>query len=144
AVATFCALRAYSLSWLAGRLPYVTGDFLFPSGAIRASFGELSEYDALDVKKVEVAGKTLKVSYPDATFHFTTENGDFAAQAGTTFEAAKEKWDATAKGEPLGRARLNPLVDSGLPNPLAPTQPHERPRFLGTPALLGIAVVLGL
>lgn len=144
ALASFCALRAYSLSWLAGRLPYLTGDFLFPSGVINARFGELSEYDAQEVKKVEVVGKTLKVTYPNATFQFPIENGDFAAQAATAFEAAKTKWDAVVKGEPLDRARLNPLIDSKVPNPLAPTQPHERPSFMKTPALVGIAVVLGI
>ena len=144
ALATFCALRAYSLSWLAGRLPYGIGDFLFPSGVINARFGELTEYDALEVKSVAVAGKTLKVVYPSGTFQFTTENNDFAAQAGEAFETARKKWESMAKGEPLERARLNPLIDSGVPNPLAPTQPHERPRFLGTPALIGIALLLGV
>jgi hypothetical protein len=41
----------------------------------------------------------------------------------------------------LEKARLNPLLESGVPNPLAPTQPHRKPSLFG-PAILAVIVAV--
>lgn len=144
-----CAFRAYSLSWSAKRVPYGLGDYLFPCGVISARQATLIEYDARQLQSATQAGSSVKIAFNGGpTFTFPTPSADVAAQTVSAFEAEAKKWAELADGEPLPRARLNPLLESGVPNPLAPTQPHEKPRLLGFPLLAALvtvlAVVLGL
>ncbi len=144
AVTLFCAFRAYAINWVMGRLPYAIGDYLFPSGVISASFGQLVEWDSREIKSVEPRGDKIVVRFPDRTFTFLGESEQRAADVVEVFGHQREAWKGVADGEPLDRARLHPLTDSGVPNPLAPTDSHERPRFLSVAALGSIALVLGV
>lgn len=143
------AMRAYALSWAARRVPFGSGHYLFPCGVITARESTLIEHDAREVKSVSHAGSTVKVEFNSgANFSFLVQNPEVAEKTVTAFEANIEKWKTVADGEPLPRARLNPLLESGVPNPLAPTQPHPRPQLVGAGTLIGVvlllAVVLGL
>src|SRR5690606_19242400 len=57
-----CVLRAYALSWAERRLPYGSGNYLFPSGVIAARGARLTEYDAKDVQAVSADVKVIKVA----------------------------------------------------------------------------------
>lgn len=142
--AVFFALRAYAVTWAMGRLPYATGDYLYPSGVISASFGQLAEFDSREIQAVEPRGDKIIVRYTGRTFTFLGETPERARDVADMFGHSREAWRGVADGEPLDRARLHPLTDSGIPNPLAPTDPHERPRFFSVPVLAVAAVVLGM
>jgi len=142
--ASLCAMRAYALSWAAGRLPYATGDFLFPSGVVQARVGELTEHDAREMTSAKSSGRSVSVTFPSGAFQFTLENPGQAEKAVSAIEEGAEKWKSLSEADSLERARLNALIDSGVPNPLAPTQPHPKPQFLSQPIAIGIALVLGV
>lgn len=144
-VVVACAARAYSLSWAAKRIPYGSGDYLFPCGVISARESKIVEYDARQVSSVAQAGASVKVSFSGGpSFTFPTQSPEVAQRTVEGFQQQAEKWKEVADGQPLPRARLNPLTESGVPNPLAPTQPHQRPRLIPLPVLVVIVSVLAL
>lgn len=142
-------LRAYALSWAVGRLPYGSGQYWFPFGVVAAREEVLTAYDAVDLVSVSAKGSAAELSFKDgATFSFSFPDPEAAKAAVSSFEKSVEKWKDLAEDATLARARLNPLVESGVPNPLAPTDPHARPTLFPLPVLGGtvliLAAVLGL
>jgi hypothetical protein len=126
-----CAARAYSVSWAARRVPYGSGNYLFPFGVVSAHESNLVEHDSREMKSASQVGAAILVEFNDgASFTFPVQSAEIAEKTLATFQAHVEKWKEVADGEPLPRARLNPLLESGVPNPLAPTQPHPRPQLL--------------
>ncbi|HSC88413.1 MAG TPA: hypothetical protein VLC09_14120 [Polyangiaceae bacterium] len=141
AAVVYCALRSYGSSWEAGRAFVVEGKYLFPSGVIEASGTELVEHDSRALSGAQVEGTNLVVSGDGQRFVFPVGSADRARELSDAYAAGRERWMALADGEALERARLHALVESGVPNPLAPTQAHRRPVFLG-PAVLGLLTVV--
>lgn len=142
--ACFCALRAIALTWALGRLPYGPGDYLFPSGVINASFPTLTQHDSREITEVTAQGAKVVVRSSGGTFAFSAESKEQAENVTEMFGHQRSAWQGVAEGEPLDRARLDPLTDGGLPNPLAPTEPHQRPRMLPEWAVIGLAALLGI
>jgi hypothetical protein len=137
----FCAARAYWVAQANAQLPYATADYLFPSGILEVRGSKIFSYDAKDIELKAVTGPVLTAkvrSGPSFDFIFKDQNGARAAQ--TNFEDSKRRWIEAENGDPLEKARLSCLVESGIPNPLAPTRPHTRPR--SAPAVLSYLAAL--
>lgn len=142
---TACALRAYVASWAARRLPYGSGNYLFPSGVVVARGATLGYVDSKNLKSVAAQGATARVLFPDgASFEFPSGSKERAEQIVQAFEKGVEAWKAAESGTQMARARMNPLLESGVPNPLAPTQPHMRPSLLPVSVLGGIVLILAV
>jgi hypothetical protein len=146
-VASYCGLRAYASSWQTSRLPYGSGVFLFPSCLLRASGSELVEIDAAEISSVEASGPSVVVKTPGRTFQLPVATAEQADEVARGFKEGATRWAELGPASTRERARLSPLIESGVPNPLAPTDPHPRPRLL-SPLLLGgltllLAVTLG-
>ncbi len=139
------ALRAYTLSWATRRLPYGSGNYLFPCGVVVARGASLVLHDARELKSHAVQGSAVRIDFQSgASFVFPTGSPERAEQVSQAFEKGAENWKAVEGGEQLAQARLNPLLESGVPNPLAPTQPHIKPSLLPLPVSSGIVVVLAI
>jgi hypothetical protein len=143
AVATLSALKSYAVSWEGSRTPFGSGAFLFPSGVLHARGRLLVEYDARDVRSVKVEGSELVVTYESRSFRFPAGDAERAAELCKAFEAGRESWSKLREDESLDRARLSPLVDSGVPNPLAPTEPHAHAVLFTVPVLVGVSLLAG-
>src|SRR5690606_31514488 len=78
------------------------------------------------------------------TFSFQSESKEKAEQVVKAFEKGIEDWKKAENGEQLQRARLNPLLESGVPNPLAPTQPHVRPVLLPVAVFMGLVLIVAI
>jgi hypothetical protein len=146
-VASYCGLRAYASSWQTSRLPYGSGVFLFPSCLLRASGSTLVEIEASELVSVEASGSSVVVKTSGHTFQLPVATVEQAEEAARGFREGAARWADLGPASTRERARLSPLIESGVPNPLAPTDPHPRPRLL-SPALLGgmtllLAVTLG-
>jgi hypothetical protein len=138
---TACGLRAYAAAWASRRLLYGSGNYLFPSGVVAARGATLTHFDAKDLKSVAAVGATVRVSFArGATFDFPSDSKDRAEQIAQAFEKGAQAWKEAEGATQMAQARLNPLLESGVPNPLAPTQPHVRPSLL--PNAMFFAVVL--
>lgn len=142
---TACALRAYALSWAARRLPYGSGNYLFPCGVVVARGASLALHDARQLKSTTVQASAVRVEFQSgASFVFPTGSSERAEQVAKAFDKGAENWKEVEGGEKLAQARLNPLLESGVPNPLAPTQPHPKPSLLPLPVSFGVVLVLAV
>jgi hypothetical protein len=144
AVASYCGLRAYASSWQTSRLPYGSGVFLFPSGLLRASGSLLVEFDAEDIQSVEASGPSVVVKTTGRTFHLPVASIEQAEEAARVFRDGAARWAELGPSSSRERARLSPLIESGVPNPLAPTDPHPRPRLLSPALLAGMTLLLAV
>jgi hypothetical protein len=143
-LSTFLALQAYARSWANSKMPYLAGTYLFPGVIIEASFGQLLSREVNSISRVETSGTNLVLKVGSSTLRFPCGSVDFAAIAAEKVAVGIERWKASEPSDHLERARLSPLVDSGIQNPLAPTAAHERPTFLGVPVLAVLSVVIGI
>lgn len=127
----FCILRAQSIRWEALRTPYPPGTYLFPAAVIDAKRAEIVEHDVTTLSDVTVSGRQVTMKFAGGeSFSFDAGGPERAEQARSAVESARTQWQSLGRDDTLERARLNPLVDSGVPNPLAPTQPHVSQRFM--------------
>jgi len=141
----FCALRAYVLGWYVSRLPYGNGYYLFPSGVVHATGSKLIEYEVTDIESASANGAQVVVRLrPSGSFSFPAMSPEAAAKIVTAFQTGRERWQELATAEPLERARLCPLMESGVPNPLAPTDAYLRPVLLPLPVFSALVVILAL
>ncbi len=139
----FCALTGWAKRWESMRTPYPAGTYLFPAGVIQAKQTELLEYDVAGLSDVVAQGSEVSVKFVDgSSFRFDAGGVEQAAQAVQALERGREQWKELGIDDALERARLNPLVDSGVPNPLAPTTPHQRQVFLGSIAKVVATVAM--
>jgi hypothetical protein len=129
--ALFSAACAYWSSSALSALPYANADYLFPSGILKVSGPSLYSHDGADIELRPVTGPELVAKVRGGpTFQFSFDSAESAASAAAAFEDGKRRWTDSKNGDPLERARLSCLVESGIPNPLAPTRPHPRPARL--------------
>lgn len=143
AVAIACFLRGQALRWEALRVPYPEGTYLFPAVVIDARRGHLVERDVGSLRAVTVRGGRLQVEFDDkASFTFDAGSAELAEKAKAAVEATREQWGRLQTEDArLERARLNPLVESGVPNPLASTIPLSGQRFLKPATYVLITVI---
>jgi len=144
AVATYFAFQAYAKSWAGARMPYRPGTYLFPGVVVEASFGQLVVHEVSAVTGMKAEGSQLVVRLGSSTWRFPQGSADLASIALEKAQIGVERWKASDAGDNLERARLNPLADSGINNPLAPTQAHERPHFLAVSLLCVFSLVIGV
>lgn len=132
AVAVAAALRGQGLRWEALRSPFPPGTYLFPAAVIDARRTEFVEHEVTELKSATVEGSSLRLEFAEgARFVFDAGRPELAERAKDAFEGNREAWQRVRTTEAsLEKARMNPLVDSGVPNPLAPTTPLAEPRFL--------------
>jgi hypothetical protein len=145
----FCVLRAYSLSWSATQVPFGSGHYLFPFGVVTAKGSKLLEFDSNDIEFARAEGSVVQIGLRSAgTIKFPTPSAADAEKVTKAFQDAQKKWKELQTAEPLERARLCPLMESGVPNPLAPTDAYLRPSLMPTAvAVLGVvvgALILGI
>ncbi len=138
----FCGLRAVVVSWEATRRPFGTGSFLFPSGVLRVRGAELIQYDASEVGAATARAASVEVEVGRERFVFPAASAETAELALASFQEGKKLWASLPSDNLLERARLSPLLESGVPNPLAPTDPHPRPRLLPSPAFFAVVLLL--
>lgn len=143
AVAIVCFLRGQALRWEAQRVPYPQGTYLFPAGVIEARRGYLVEHDVGGLRAVTSSGDRVQVEFDGkGRFSFDAGSADLAEQAKATLEATREQWSRLQAEEArLERARLSPLVESGVPNPLASTIPLAGQRFLKPASYVLLTVI---
>lgn len=142
--AVFWAIRAYGLSWETSRRPFAEGNYLFPSGIVTARATTLREFDPSQFTSAKAQGNRLTVQFSGGnTFEFSFADAERAEGARDILEKGIERWKGLAETEALERARLHPLVDSGVPNPLAPTIPHKKPVFMGVVLVVGTTLLFG-
>lgn len=139
----YCAVRSYAHSWESSRRPYGSGLFLFPAGIVRARGSELTDFDAKNLS-ASVQGNVLLAHAGATKLRFVASSAEQAQHALSEFEKGQALWQSLAPSEELDRARLSPLVESGVPNPLAPTDAHPRPRMIAPVVLIVVACVLAV
>ncbi len=145
---TYCVLRAQSEGFAAKRTPYVTGTFLFPSGVVVAGLSKLNVAPIEGLTDVRVSGSSVEVVVGGNTFSFVVADSAQANAIPAAIQEAKTKYlEARASGDLRQQLLLDPLQDSGVPNPLAPTEPWARPVFmslwLSLVLVAVVSVVLG-
>ncbi len=143
-LAAYLSFRAYARSWLISRMPYQPGVYLFSGVIVDASFGQLVIHEAASISNVQAVGSDVVVSVGSGTLRFPQGSADLAGIAAEKTQVGLERWKASQADDHLERARLNPLVDSGIHNPLAPTEAHPRPHFISNSVILTVCVLLGL
>lgn len=137
-----CLLRGHAVRWEAQRTPYPEGAYLFPAVLIEARRGDLIEHDLSKATDVSVQGSHLRIAVNGNGFTFEAASPELAERGRTTVEASREQWARLQKEDSaLEKARLSPLVDSGVPNPLAPTTPLASQRFLKPVAFALLTVI---
>ena len=142
-LAGFLAFQAYAKSWVVGQMPYQPGTYLFPGVVIEASFGQLVVYEAAEISSVRAEGAHLVVQIASRSVRFPCGSADMASIAAEKAQVGLDRWKASQADDQLERARLSPLVDSGIHNPLAPTEAHVRPHFLSPAVVFAICLVIG-
>ncbi len=142
AAVVFCILRAQSIRWEAQRTPFPPGTYLFPAAVIDAKRTEIIEHDVASLTDITVKGRQVEMRFAGGeSFSFDAGGAEQAEHAKSAIVAGQEQWKTLGSGDALERARLNPLVDSGVPNPLAPTTPHSSQSFL-KPATFALITVV--
>jgi len=141
----FCALRSYASSWESTRAFFGEGTYLFPSGVIQVLGGTLSEFDAKDLGSVLVDGSLVTlVGTGGRRFAFQLNDGQRADEVRAAYESGRDRWISLGEDESLERARLHSLVESGVPNPLAPTQAHRRPVLFSHFSLVALTALVAV
>lgn len=140
----FAGLRAYLANWEVQRAPFRDGFYLFPAGLIEAHRSGIRDVLASEFRSTKVEGTYLVVDAgAGSVVRFPFADAERAEEARALVAKTAEKWSRLGDGDALERARLHPLFESGVPNPLAPTRPHGRPVLLSVLSSLLISVVLG-
>lgn len=143
AVVVFCALAAQSRAWANARTPYAMGAFLFPAGVIVARRKRLTVTPIDDLQDVRTSGANVELVFPGQTFSFVTSDPSQAGAAPAAVKEAREKYvQAKAANDIRQLLLMDPLQDSGVPNPLAPTEPLSPPVFMPRWASI-LAVLIG-
>lgn len=144
AVAAYCALTAQSLAWANARLPFVTGTFLFPSGVIVVRSSGLTIAPIEELQDVRATGSSVQVVFPGRTFSFVADQSQ-ANAAPAMIQEARQKYQAARAANDIRQLLLlDPLQDSGVPNPLAPTEPLAPPRLMARWTSIVAVVVAGV
>ncbi|MCH2109025.1 MAG: hypothetical protein MK135_06830 [Polyangiaceae bacterium] len=129
ALSGFCFLHACSLLWSSSRQAYASGIYLFPAALIIARRNILRTYLPAELT-VSAGNGHLRVELKGgATYSLTIKDKRPATEVQAQYEQGARQWSTSQ--DALERARLHPLIDSGVPNPLAPTQPLREKRFAG-------------
>lgn len=143
AFVVFCALRAQSKAFTTKRTPFATGTFLFPSGVIVSRPSKLTVYPIEDVQDVRVNGASVDVVFPGQTFAFVAADPARATEVPGAVQEARTKYQAAKASNDIRQLLLlDPLQDSGVPNPLAPSEPLAPPMLLAPWATI-LAVLVG-
>ncbi|HEY6725008.1 MAG TPA: hypothetical protein VI197_13315 [Polyangiaceae bacterium] len=143
AFVVFCALKAQSKAWTNRRTPFATGTFLFPSGVIVSRLSKLTIFPIEDVQDVRVSGAAVDVVFAGQTFSFVAADAARAIEVPALVQEARTKHrDAKATNDIRQLLLLDPLQDSGVPNPLAPSEPLAPPVLLAPWATV-LAVLAG-
>ena len=126
-------------------LPYPMGVYLFPVGVVDAMTSRPRVYPFTELKALERSqpARQLVLKFSDgARFEFDAQTPERADQVVQQIQRFQSEL-AAAHGDPRQVAALDPLTDSGVPNPLLPTTPLVRvlPAWLRFSWL--IAIVLG-
>lgn len=133
---TALAAMAYSIvqavaHWTeSSHVPYRRGRYLFPGVLIDATRDEFVLRPTSDVQSVEVVGQGgLRVSFQDGShFDFQRRDAEAAGRAKERLIAGKrELIEADIKNDDRERAQLDPLLEPRFSNPLAGTEPLNRP-----------------
>lgn len=141
AAAVTMILRAYGLSWEAGRALIGQGVYVFPGVVLVVQGTQLTEYAAADIEAVRAEGPNLVLAVREGVvFRFPFSDRERLEEAALSLEKSLAQFKELSEADAIERARSHPLVDSGLPNPLAPTEAHRRPVWLG-PLLIAVLVV---
>ena len=141
---TYCALRAADKHY--SRTPFVMGTFLFPSGVVVAKSPSLvmTAIEELNDAKA-VAGTVILTFAGGKSYSFPIGDNQRAEAVVQTLQQAREKHRVAKGSQDLKElALLDPLEDTGVPNPLAPTDPLTPQRFLPLPALVAVLVIASI
>lgn len=137
-----CVGRALLLSWESAQQPYENGIYLFPAGVIEAVGAQLTFHPIASLRAEAREGE-LVVTAEGSRFVFSLGSSENSQGARQLFEDGKQRSANVAPQDALERARLHCLVESGVPNPLAPSKAHPR-AVLVSPVLLALlSVVIG-
>lgn len=140
----YAGVRAYLAGWEVQRAPYRSGFYLFPAGLIDADRKGFRDVVASEFRSISVEGTFLAVDAGNGiAVRFPFASPERAAEAHALVLRTGEKWAQLGDADALERARLHPLFESGIPNPLAPTRPHVRPVLLSPVACLVLSVLVG-
>ncbi len=142
--AALCALKVWATVWRERRIPYRRGIYVFPFGVIDASRDKFQIRPLSELKRVDATAKGRIVFQFDAgaQYEFDVGTGERAELVRQQAEEGQRRFlEAQAAGDQRTLALLNPLEESGYPNPLAPTTPRTCPVFMSVP-IMGISVLV--
>jgi hypothetical protein len=135
-----CAMIAQSKYWASKRTPFLTGSFVFPSGVIMARPDKLLIMPIDELQDAVATGNSVRLVFQGKSFTFAAGDQARAAASVEAIKASREKYrQAKAAGDIRQQLLLDPLQDSGVPNPLAPTEPWAAPVFV--PKWLAVVAV---
>jgi hypothetical protein len=147
-VVIYCALRAYASSWETNQALVGDGFYLFPSGIIEVRSMVLTDHDAKELSEATLESGSLVITGNSRRFTFSGIEKARLDEVQKAFSTNRTQWSRTAEENSKERARFHPLIESSVPKPLAPTQPHQRRVFLSWMACavvaLSLATVLGV
>lgn len=141
---TYCALRATDKHY--SRTPFVMGTFLFPSGVVVAKSPNLVMTPIEELNDAKAVQGSVVLSFTGGkTFNFPVGDNPRAEAVVQALNQAREKHRVAKGSQDLKElALLDPLEDTGVPNPLAPTDPLTPQRFLPLPAFVGVLVIASI
>lgn len=120
------------LFWLEWRreprsLPYPMGVYLFPVGVVDATSSRPKVYPFTELRTLEtLQARRLALKFSDGSrFEFDAQTPDRAGDVERQIRRFQDDLVA-AQNDPRQVAALDPLTDSGVPNPLLPTTPLLR------------------
>ncbi len=136
-------LLSYANMWRKEQRPIKSGAYLFPAALLTLKGSSIVEHSLADVKELKGSGQQVSVTLASGTgFKFSVDSD--AAEVIGQLKIAQKNWLSLSENDLISRARLHPLVDSGVPNPLAPTQPLAVPRLARGIWLVGVVLLLGV
>ena len=149
-LALWCVLMAVAKSSESSALPFIRAKYLFPSGLVDATEYVFQQSPIGELVSAEVVGQTsVVVRFADGAFaRFQTRSAaDANAARAAIAEAQQKVLDAQASGDPNSIAQLDPLVETGVSSPFAPTSPLKIPvpgwRKFAPLIALGVGVAIG-
>ena len=144
-----CLMGAARLVSASGWLPFRTGIYLFPIGVVDARAARMIVYPFSELEHAEAKdGKRLLLRFRrGSTFSFPIPSPERAA---ALVDAALQGRDRVrgleAQQNAHDLATLDPLLDTGIPSPLLPTEPLVRqiPFWARLWVLIALAPAVGL
>lgn len=139
----FALFRILATSHERASLPYAPAVYLYPVGVIDARSSRPIVHPLTELADASVKGASLSLRFRSGgSFSLEAEKPERAEELRSAIERFRAEVER-ASHDPRELAALDPLTDSGIPNPLLPKTPLARSTPLWARLMIPLALVLG-